>query len=125
MACNPAKLPLWIIPVLLVGISPTTISAHQTPPESSVQSVTGCVQKGTESGGYTLAAADGKVWELRSTSVKLAPHVGHTVTVTGTPTEASPSQEAKIENDEKKEAEGKQHADFQVTGLKMISKSCK
>jgi len=32
---------------------------------------------------YMLTAADGSTWEVRSSKVNLAEHVGHTVTATG------------------------------------------
>jgi hypothetical protein len=44
---------------------------------------TGCLEKGTKSGEYTLTATDGKKYELASTSVPLSKHVGHTVKVEG------------------------------------------
>jgi hypothetical protein len=89
------------------------------------QSVTGCLQKGDESGGFTITDKDGKVWELHSKTVKLGGHVGHTVTVMGSATGRSKAEEAKIEANEMKEAGGKEHADLQVSGLKMVSESCK
>ena len=92
---------------------------------SSKETATGCLQKGDEPNGYTLTADDGKVWELQSTKVKLADHVGHKVTVMGTAAKASDAMEKKKESSETKETEGKEHGDLKVTSLKMVSESCK
>lgn len=91
---------------------------------SSSESVTGCLQKGTEPNGFTLTGDDGKVWELRSTKVKLSEHVGHKVTVMGASTPASGTTEKKIGDSETKETAGKDHGDLKVTSLKMVSDSC-
>lgn len=45
---------------------------------------TGCLMKVGANNAYTLTDENGKTWDLRSSNVKLQPHVGHTVTVTGT-----------------------------------------
>lgn len=121
-------LSLWIIPVLLVGLCPAFLyGAPQMGDEKAgdQHSVTGCLQKGDEPGGFTITDKDGKVWELHSKQVKLGGHVGHTVTLTGSATNGSKEDEEKIEANEKKEAGGKEHADLHVTSLKMVSESCK
>jgi hypothetical protein len=46
--------------------------------------VTGCLQKGKDAGTYAIAAG-GKSWSVTSKALKLDGHVGHTVTLTGTP----------------------------------------
>jgi hypothetical protein len=81
--------------------------------------VTGCLQKGDEAGEYSITSEDGKRYGLRSKTVGLAKHVGHKVTVTGTPMAE--------ENEEKeaKESGGGEYADLRVTNLKMISEGCK
>jgi hypothetical protein len=93
--------------------------------KASAQSITGCLQKGDEAGGFTIAGDDGKVWELHSKKVKLSDHVGHTVTVTGSAAKESKSTEEKMESSEKKEASGKEYSDLKVQSLKMVSESCK
>jgi hypothetical protein len=50
----------------------------------TVRTLTGCLQQGDDANEFVLTAKDGSRWELRSESVKMAPHVGHTVTITGT-----------------------------------------
>ena len=78
---------------------------------------TGCLQKGDEAGEYALTTKDGKKYGLRSSSVDLSKHVGHTVTVSGT------AKHEEEEKGEKKEA-GEEVADIQVTKLAMVSASC-
>ncbi len=124
---NRVRLSLGMASLLLFSLAPT-LGARQmdnNKSDSSMQSATGCLQKGDEAGGYTLTDTDGKVWELRGSSPKLAKHVGQTVTVKGMSMEGSKSQEAKIADDETKEANGKQHADLKVSSVKMVSSSCK
>ena len=87
-------------------------------------SVTGCLQKGQEAGGFTIIGEDGKMWELFSRRVKLDEHVGHKVTLTGYRAHESEAIEAKKSTDEKAEAGGKEYADMNVTSLKMVSDTC-
>ena len=89
--------------------------------------VTGCLQKGDEPNEFSITGEDGKGYDLRSRTVKLSQHVGHKVTVTGTPyheTRAEEAKEEKTEKKEAKEAEEKERPDLRVTRLKMISESC-
>ena len=85
--------------------------------------VTGCLQKSDQPGEFAITGEDGKTWDLRSTTVKLAAHVGHQVTVTGSPvreTKAEEKKEGQVEN-----AAGKQElGELRVTRLKMVSQSC-
>jgi len=127
-----ARLSAWMVLILFVSLGPASLySAAQTADEKAgkasagKQSVTGCLQKGDEPGGFTITGDDGKVWELHSKKVQLADHVGHTVTVTGSAASRSKAQEEKIEANEKKEAGGKEHGDLRVSSLKMVSDSCK
>ncbi len=127
---------LWLAPMLfmsffLMGLQTSKSSAQdqktgttekKTAPKSF--SVTGCLQKGTEAGGYFIAAEDAKVWELSSKTVKLVEHVGHKVTLTGYQVHRSKATEEKMAKSEKPEAAGKEYADMNVTSLKMISETC-
>jgi hypothetical protein len=126
------RLSVWTVSILFVSLGPAYLyGAQQMADEkaekasASKHSVTGCLQKGDEAGGFTITGDDGKVWELHSKKVQLADHVGHTVTVTGSAASKSKAQEEKIEADEKKEAGGKEHGDLRVSSLKMVSDSCK
>ncbi len=92
---------------------------------SATQTVTGCLQKGAEAGGFFLISTDNKHWELYpSPGVSLADHVGHTIAVTGTVAHRSKAQEEKSQPYEQKEIGGRQHDDLQVSSMKMVSASC-
>ncbi len=114
----------WL--VLIVGVSSVLLcAAPQMANEKATQTVTGCLQKGTEPGGFFLISTDNKHWELYSNpEVSLAGHVGHTVTVTGTVAHRSKAQEEKSQPHEQKEMEARQHADLQVSSVKMVSATC-
>ena len=91
----------------------------------ATQTITGCLQKGTEPVGFFLISTEGKHWELYSDNeASLADHVGHTVTVTGTVANRTKAQEDKSQPSEQKEISGKPHADLQVSGVKMVSTTC-
>jgi hypothetical protein len=52
------------------------------------------------SNAYTLTDENGKTWTLHSSTVKLRPHVGHTITVTGTiPTRQPKVNDTSPQND--------------------------
>ncbi len=92
---------------------------------SATQTATGCLQKGTEPGGFFLISSDNKHWELYGNpEVSLADHVGHTVTVSGTLAHRSQAQEEKSQPYEQKEIGGRQHDDLQVSNVKMVSANC-
>jgi hypothetical protein len=90
---------------------------------SKTKTVTGCLQKGDQPDEFSITGEDGTSWDLRSSTVKLADHVGHQVTVTGSPTREAKAEEKKegqVENAARKEKLG----ELRVTSLKMVSQSC-
>jgi hypothetical protein len=90
---------------------------------SKTMAVTGCLQKGDQPDQFSITGEDGKSWDLRSSTVKLADHVGHQVTVTGSLTREAKAEEKKegqVQNAGQKEELG----ELRVTSLKMISQSC-
>jgi lipid-binding SYLF domain-containing protein len=89
--------------------------------------LTGCLQKGDREGEFAITTRDGKTWELRSASVKLDNHLGHTVTVTGPRTHETKAQEkAEAKREGLVQASGKEvYAELGVTSLKMVSETCK
>lgn len=103
---------------------PTAAPAQLTPTAAAQPiTVTGCLQKGPQPGETTITGADGKSYDLRSDTVKLAPHIGHQVTVTGTAsteTKAEEKKEGQVEKASSKEA----IANLSVTDVKMISETC-
>lgn len=72
---------------------------------------TGCLTKeAKEKNEFLITGEDGRTWGLKSSSVKLADHLNHKVTVSGKVT--------------KKEHEGKEAGDLKVSNLQMISTNC-
>jgi hypothetical protein len=92
--------------------------------QMSAMSMTGCLEKGLEAGGYYLADSDGKMWELSARTMKFGKDVGQKVTVTGREIHRAKAIEAKLEGNETKEADGKPHGDLQVTSLKSTGEAC-
>jgi hypothetical protein len=130
-----ARLALWMVPLLFVSLCPAFLfgapqygaapADEKAAKAPTKHSVTGCLQKGDEMGGFTITGKDGKVWELHGKKVDLSGHVGHTVTVSGSATDRSKAEEEKVEANEKKEYGEKEHGDLRVSSLKMVSESCK
>ena len=64
----------------------TGLAAAQDTKETThkkTRTLTGCLQKGDDAKEFDLTTGKGGTWEIKSDSVDLAPHVGHTVTVIG------------------------------------------
>ena len=112
--------------VLTLLVSLTVLAQDATKPsddQSKTKAVTGCLQKGDQADLFSITGEDGKSWDLRSSTVKLADHVGHQVTVTGSPTREAKAEEKKegqVENAAQKEGLG----ELRVTDLKMVSPGC-
>jgi hypothetical protein len=92
------------------------------------RTLTGCLQKAEDAKEYNLTTKDGGTWEVKSDSVKLAPHVGHTMTITGVVSNATMHG---VKEDAKSEAkehgvdkDSTEHGHMTVTNVKMVSKSC-
>lgn len=85
-------------------------------------SATGCLQKGNETGEYSLKASNGKTYGLTSTKVQLENHVGEKVKVRGyiTPESAEGTEANEASSGTEKGGD----IDMTVTSLKMVSKSC-
>ena len=124
MSRTVAKLLPWVVLFLFTALYPVVLQAREYGSSHASTSLTGCVQKGDEPGGFIMVGADGKTWELLSSKVNLADHVGHKVTVTGHVEHQSKTHEEKMEMSEKKEANGKEYQDFEVSSLKMVSAAC-
>jgi len=103
-----------------------TKEKQEQKPTGHIKTVTGCLQKGDEAGEFSITSEDGKTWELSSKSVKLGEHVGHQVTVTGSPHRESKSEEKAEEKEGQMEkAAGKEgYGDLHVTDLKMVRETC-
>ena len=91
--------------------------------------LTGCLQKGDDANEYKLTTAKGSTWEIKSDSLKLGDHVGHTVTITGVVSNATlhgVKEDAKAEAKEHGiDKDSTEHGHMTVTYVKMVSDSCK
>jgi hypothetical protein len=99
-----------------------------TDTHANVRTLTGCLQKGDSANEYSLAGQNGSTWELKSDTIDLASHVGHTVTITGAVPHATMHG---MKEDTKSEAQehgvdksATEHGHLTVTNLSMVSNSC-
>jgi hypothetical protein len=146
--------PVWVyLTVLLaamVGLAMTPLAAAQNPAEQNpamqqgqqqqqTVTATGCLQKATSGSGYQLTdSSTMKTYDLTAASsdVDLSAHVGHTVTVTGTPTSAAatsnpsanPANPSNPSNPATNPAESQagqqQNQQLSVTNVQVVSNSC-
>ena len=122
---------LWIGLIVALTVAGQLTSAQDTTEKTThqkVRTVTGCLQKTNDANEYRLTTKAGATWEIKSDSVKLAPHDGHTVTVTGVEPNATLHG---LKEDTKTEArehgvdkDSTEHGHLTVTALKMVSSSC-
>jgi hypothetical protein len=96
---------------------------------ADVRDVTGCLSKGDSANEFLLSGNDGSTWEVRSSKVALAEHVGHTVTATGVVSNANAHNMKEDAKDAAKDSDVKktndEHGHLTVTQVKIISDSCK
>lgn len=119
----------WALNILAVScfvVSPLLMAQETAKQDKSaeVRNITGCLAKGDSANEFKVTANDGSTWEVKSKIVKLAPHVGHTVTVTGEvwhPDMHGAKEKAK----ESMESSPKEHGHLNVTKVEMVSDSCK
>ncbi len=71
--------------VAAAGFLVGTLASPATARAQEPTTVTGCLAKGAAEGSFSITGEDGKAYSLTSTTVSLAGHVGHKVSVTGTP----------------------------------------
>jgi ABC-type sugar transport system substrate-binding protein len=102
----------------------TTKTTHK-----KTRTLTGCLQNGDSANEYKLTTAKGSTWEIKSDSLKLGDHVGHTATITGVVSNAmahgmkeDTKAEMKEHGMDKHETE---HGHMTVTDLTMVSDTCR
>jgi hypothetical protein len=97
--------------------------------KADVRDVTGCLAKGDSAKEFVLTGNDGSTWEVRSSNVDLAEHVGHTVTATGVVSNATMHNMKEDAKDAAKDSgmkkDDSEHGHLKVTAVKMVSESCK
>jgi hypothetical protein len=107
----------------LAAAQDTTKTTHK-----KTRTLTGCLQKGEDANEYNLTTKDGGTWEIKSDSVKLDEHVGHTVKVTGVVPNAMAHGMKEDTKEEMKEhgmdKHATEHGHLTVTDLTMVSDTC-
>ncbi len=100
--------------------------------KSDTRTVTGCLSQGDNAKEFTLTASDGSTWEISSSNVSLAEHVGHTITATGV---VSTSTANSMKDDAKDTAaaagtaagatkDSHEQGELNVSDVQMVSDSC-
>ena len=101
----------------------TTKTTHK-----KTRTLTGCLQKGEDANEYNLTAKNGGSWEIKSDSVNLGEHVGHTVKLTGAVSNAKAHGMKEDVKQEMKEhgmnEHATEHGHLTVTHLTMVSHTC-
>lgn len=129
---------LTVLLAAMVALAMTPLANAQTTPaqdqaQQNQQTVTatGCLQKAASGNGYQLTdSSTMKTYDLTAASsdVDLSAHVGHTITVTGTPSAAAASSEANPANPSSNPSSSsqsqQQNEQLSVTNVKMVSSSC-
>jgi hypothetical protein len=97
--------------------------------KSDTRTITGCLAQGDNAKEFKLTAENGSTWEVRSSNVSLAEHVGHTITATGvvsTATAHNMKEDAKdMAHDTGMKKDNHEHGHLKVTDVQMVSESCK
>ena len=119
------KLSSLVLCILVVSAS---WGPAQAKSKSDIRTITGCLSKGDSAKEFTLTGNDGSTWEIRSSKVALAHHVGHTVSVTGVVSNAMMHNMKEDTKDMAKDSGMKknnsEHGHMKITDLKMVSESC-
>jgi hypothetical protein len=96
--------------------------------KSDTRTITGCLSAGDSAKEFNLTANDGSTWEVRSSNVSLAKHVGHRVTATGVvsnPTAHNMKEDTKdMAEDAGVKKDNHEHGHLKVTHIKMVSDTC-
>jgi hypothetical protein len=89
------------------------------------ETVTGCLQKG-DAGTFSLASEDGKIWSLRSNSIRFDPIVGRQVKLTGSTslTAADANEKTTKEGQVEQASSKEEYRDLHVVAITMISETC-
>lgn len=96
--------------------------------KSDTRTITGCLSQGDNAKEFKLKAEDGSTWEVRSSTVSLADHVGHKVTATGVVSNATAhnmKEDTKdMAHDTGVTKENNEHGHLKITDVQMVSDSC-
>src|ERR1700674_480792 len=117
---------------LLVLLFVFAVAAFSSPAQakskSDVRTITGCLSKGDSADEFLLTGNNESTWEVRSSEVALADHVGHTVTATGAVSNATMHNMKEDTKDMAADSGVKknntEHGHMTVTSLKHVSSTC-
>jgi len=114
---------MFVGAVGLATAQDTTKTTHK-----KTRTLTGCLQKGEDANEFNLSVKDGGTWEIKSDSLKLGEHVGHTVKITGVVANATTHGMKEDVKEEMKEHGMDKHTaergHMTVTDLTMVSDTC-
>jgi hypothetical protein len=115
---------------LTVATPADAASKHQSKKKPAEHSMTGCLDKGETANTWKLTNVTGKgpktveIVEVAS-GVDLAPHVGHTVTITGTAVSTKEAAAKEGVTGTKGMKEEKKEHHMKADAVKMVSDTCK
>jgi hypothetical protein len=124
------KMNRFLLCLILAVLGTSWAVAQDTPSKSKsdVRTITGCLSNGDSANEFLLTGNDGSTWEVRSSGVALAEHVGHTVSATGAVSNAKmhnlkeDAKDATADSGMKKD--NSEHGHLTITDVKMVSESC-
>ena len=121
------KLSISVLCLALVALAAFAGPA-QAKSKSDVRTITGCLSKGDSAKEFLLTGTDGSTWEVRSSAVPLASHVGHTVAATGVVSNATMHNMKEDTKDMAKDSgmkkDSTEHGHMKITDVKMVSETC-
>ena len=116
------------IKTVLVAILVFFVTSSNAKDKAEVRDVTGVLPKVSNAKEFTLTGTDGSSWEVKSSKVALAEHVGHTVRATGVVSNATMHNMKEDAKDTAKDAGMTKNSDekghLTVTAVKIVSESC-
>jgi hypothetical protein len=121
------KVSISVVCLALVALAAFAGPA-QAKSKSDVRTITGCLSKGDSAKEFLLTGQDGSTWEVRSSAVPLASHVGHTVAATGVVSNATMHNMKEDTKDMAKDSgmkkDSTEHGHMKITDVKMVSETC-
>jgi hypothetical protein len=125
------KLTGLLLTLLMFTLGASLLSAQDnddSKSKSDSRTITGCLSQGDSANEFVLTANDGSTWEVRSSSVPLANHVGHTVSAVGAVNNSTAhnlKEDAKdAAHDTGMKKDNTEHGHMTVTDVTMVSDSC-
>jgi hypothetical protein len=114
---------------MFAGTAAVATAQSKKTTHKKTRTLSGCLQTGDSANEYKLTTAKVGTWEIKSDTVKLVEHVGHTVTITGVVSNATMhgmKEDVKAEAKEHgMDKHSTEHGHMTVTNLTMVSDTCK